>query len=236
VTGAHTELLGPYALGVLDAEDVRTVESHLAGCLECRLELPGLRAMVSALGEVPAEAFLDGPPDGSDLLLARTLRVALGSRAQSRLRRTGLVAAGIVAAVVAAGGVGVRVGRDSQPTVAALPGPSATDTASAAPAGTRTVTVTDPQTHAKMWVTLTPAMGWVRVHATVSGVAEGQRCVLWVLPRGGGAPVKAGSWVVGPAGAKNGTVLEGTALVPPADVAGVTVATVDGTNLVAAQY
>jgi RNA polymerase sigma-70 factor (ECF subfamily) len=76
-----------------------------------------------------------------------------------------------------------------------------------------------------------PAAGWVRVHVKVEGVPAGLRCRLVVVPRSG-APVQAGSWLVSPQGQKQGTTLDGTALVALADVASVDVVTVDGRKLV----
>src|SRR3954471_10538124 len=66
--------LGAYALGALEPDEVRSVDEHLAGCVECRDELTGFEEMKEFLGEVPPEAFLDGAPDDGDLLLQRTLR------------------------------------------------------------------------------------------------------------------------------------------------------------------
>ncbi|MEU8438348.1 zf-HC2 domain-containing protein, partial [Streptomyces sp. NPDC029216] len=105
------ELLGPYVLGVLDAEDVRRVEEHVGDCVGCREEVAALLEMESALGEVPEEAFLDGPPQGGDLLLQRTLRQVRGERAaRTRWRAAvaGLAAAASLAAVFWAGVVDVE--------------------------------------------------------------------------------------------------------------------------------
>ncbi|MFD9048100.1 zf-HC2 domain-containing protein, partial [Streptomyces zaomyceticus] len=77
-------LLGPYVLGVLDDADARRVEAHTAGCEPCREEVDALREMEAALGEVPPEAFVDGPPEGGDLLLQRTLRQMRAERAGVR--------------------------------------------------------------------------------------------------------------------------------------------------------
>ena len=66
--------LGAYALGALEPDEVREVDEHLATCAECRAELAELEEMKEFLGEVPPEAFLEGPPADGDLLLQRTLR------------------------------------------------------------------------------------------------------------------------------------------------------------------
>ncbi|WP_187405622.1 anti-sigma factor, partial [Streptomyces sp. WAC05950] len=91
------ELLGPYVLGVLDAEEVRRIEGHMSGCVQCREEVAALREMEAALGEVPEEAFLDGPPQGGDLLLQRTLRQMRGERAGAARRRAGLTGLAVAA-------------------------------------------------------------------------------------------------------------------------------------------
>ena len=74
----QTEALGAYVLNTLDEQEAREVNEHVAQCTECRTELDELIAMRDMLGEVPPEAFLDGPPEGGDLLLQRTLRQVRG--------------------------------------------------------------------------------------------------------------------------------------------------------------
>jgi hypothetical protein len=78
-----------------------------------------------------------------------------------------------------------------------------------------------------MTVTLTPAAGWVRLRATVGGIPEGQRCRLLAVAKDGSRQ-QAGSWLVSAAGAVQGTTLDGSALVAPADVVAVEVANVAG--------
>jgi hypothetical protein len=219
------ELLGPYALGVLEPAESHAVEDHLASCARCRAELSDLAAMARGLGEVPPEAFIDGPPEGGELLLRRTLRAVHGEQAQARRRRTFLVAAGIIVLAGAALGSGVVVGQHTGTRTSALP-------ASSTPAGTRVLSGKNADTGAAMTVSVIPAAGWIRVHATVTGVRAGEKCQILVVPRGGGAPVSAGSWLVSAKGAQNGTVLDGAALVAPADVSAVQVATLDGRTLV----
>src|SRR5262249_8106896 len=212
------ELLGAYVLGVLDPDEVHAVDAHISSCAECRQDLAGLREMKDSLGDVPPEAFLDGPPEGGDLLLQRILREVRRANAHAARQRLALVAAGVVALVTVAAGAGVLAGRGSAPrhdevlpTVpATVPATTAT-TAPPTPPGVRTVSATDPRTGAKITATVTPAAGWVRVHADVGGIPAGKRCELVVVPRSG-APVVAGSWLVSPKGAKDGTSLDGSAL------------------------
>ncbi|GAA1304770.1 zf-HC2 domain-containing protein [Saccharothrix xinjiangensis] len=223
------QLLGAYVLGVLDQQEVRAVDDHLASCPSCRAELAELRAVGEAMGEVPPEALLDGPPDGGDLLLRRTLRQVRSERGgQVRRRRvgSGLVAAAVAAIVL---GGGFAVGRGTAPTEdVLLPTPS---TAPAPPAGTRLGTATDPGTGARMTVQVRPAAGWVRVNASVAGIAANEKCRLFVVAEDGSRQ-EAGSWLVSPAGEEDGTNLDGSALIAPEDVVAVEVRNFDDERIV----
>jgi hypothetical protein len=241
MTGHETELLGAYVLGVLDGQEWADVQTHLAGCAVCRREVDDLREVEAALGEIPPEAFLDGPPPDGELLLQRTLRQVRGERGRQDRRRYVLVAAAVVLVAAASFGGAAVLGRDTAPNgPAAAPAPAASapaptaaaPTASApTPPGTRTGTATDAGTGATMTVAVAPAAGWVRVHATISGVPPGEQCRLYVVARDG-AREPAGSWLVGPAGATAGTTLDSAALMAPADVAAVQAETFAGEILV----
>jgi RNA polymerase sigma-70 factor (ECF subfamily) len=67
----------------------------------------------------------------------------------------------------------------------------------------------------------------------VEGVPAGERCRLVVVGAGGQREV-AGSWLISPKGAEEGTALDGFALVAPADVTAVVVETVTGRQFVSA--
>ncbi|WP_406511617.1 zf-HC2 domain-containing protein [Streptomyces sp. NBC_00161] len=228
------ELLGPYVLGVLEAEDVRRVEEHMSGCVQCREEVAALREMEAALGEVPAEAFLDGPPQGGDLLLQRTLRQMRNEASGERRRRwgiTGLAAAASLAAVFWAGaqlgsadGTQVALPPPPTPSISAQPSPP--------PAGTKVASATDVRTNARMTVQVTPAAKWVRVHAAVAGIPPGERCLLIVVGKDG-KRTTAGSWVVGiQNGEGKGASLDGSAAVDPTDVKEVVVENESGKRFV----
>ncbi|MET9573768.1 zf-HC2 domain-containing protein [Streptomyces virginiae] len=220
------ELLGPYVLGVLDAEEVRRVEGHMSGCVQCREEVAALREMEAALGEVPEEAFLDGPPQGGDLLLQRTLRQMRGERAGAARRRAGLTGLAVAASLAAVFWAGTQLGAGAPDPVALPVPPSPTSSAdpSPPPKGTTLHSATDAGTGARMTVQMTPATKWVRLRAAVTGVPPGERCRLIVVSKDG-KRTTAGSWVVGSQenGEAKGAGLDGSAAVDRADVKAVVV-------------
>ncbi|MEU6660147.1 zf-HC2 domain-containing protein [Streptomyces sp. NPDC046821] len=219
-----SELLGAYALGALDEQEVRTVDVHVVSCQKCRDELDGLREMESALGEVPPEAFLDGPPEGGDLLLQRTLRQVRSERAGQTLRRRAVLAA--VAAVAAAAllGGGVLIGQNTgeRAPVAGPPAPSATAPVPPAsqPAGVKVLEGRSASTGTEMRLRVTPAADWIRLNASVMGIPAGERCRVVVVAKDGSREI-AGSWLV--ADEKKGANLDGSAAVPMDDVAKVVI-------------
>lgn len=220
--------LGAHALGLLDGEEARAVEAHIAGCPPCRAEFADLRDTSAMLDDMPPEAFLDGPPD-SDLMLARTLRQMRGERAaRSRRRVLGIAAA----AVVVAGGVlggGWAIGRATAPP-AVIAQPPATQPPAAQPAGTLTLSGTGA-TGAAMQATVAPARQWVRLVANVKGIPAGERCRVIVVARDGSREI-AGSWIVPATGETNGVTLNGSAAVAVQDVASVVVENAEGKEFV----
>ena len=219
-------VLAVHALGALDEDERLSVEEHLDFCERCRAELDDLTGVRDALDLIPPEAWLEGPPEGGDLMLRRTLRAARTEHTGWRLsRRMVAVAAAVVLMVVAAGGL---VGRITAPVAAG-------QAAASAPAlpvpGTRVGSFTDATTGARMTVRVEPAAGWVRVSAAVTGIPAGQRCRLVVVGRDGHREI-AGSWLVSAKAVRDGTVLSGAALVAPQDVAAVHVENVDGEQFV----
>lgn len=204
--------LGALALGLLDPQRTRAVEEHLARCPACRRDLEDLTAVTDLLGEVPPEALLEGPPDG-DLVLHRTLRQIRAEAAADRRRRLGSrIAAAAAAAAVLAGG-GIAVGR------ATAPDPVVVTTA--APA-TGVTLRGDGVPGVTMAAVVSPAAGWVRVSANVRGIKAGQRCRVIVLARDGSREVAA-TWLASARGEREGTQVDGAAIVAPDQVAGVAV-------------
>ena len=113
------DLLGLYSLEALDADEKDQVSEHLANCPGCREELDELESLRARLEQVPAEAFLDGPPDGGDLLLARTIRQA---RAERRRPPVWSAAAAVLLILVAlAGGLLIGLNSGSGPAPLAVP-------------------------------------------------------------------------------------------------------------------
>ncbi|MGW4489265.1 anti-sigma factor family protein [Amycolatopsis sp. NPDC004368] len=225
--------LGAYVLGALDPAEVAEFERHLETCAQCRFELKDFGALREALDEVPPEAFLDGPPEGGDLLLQRTLRRIRAeeehaepaeepSRGTGQRRGLWLVAAAAVA-VVALGG-GVVIGRQTAPEAAQQVGVP----------GTRDVGATNSATGASLTASVIPAAGWVKVHVAVKGIPAGEKCKLVVTDKTG-AKWDAGSWLVSEKWSTQGFGLDGSALVAPGDVASVGIVTLDGRDLVSAR-
>jgi anti-sigma factor RsiW len=232
-------LLGPYSLGVLDADETRFVDEHLATCASCRAELADLNDMTQLLGEVPPEAFLDGPPEDGDLLLQRTLRQVRAERAEpapapvtelpAPVRTSGrwrpmLVAAALALIVGAVGGVLI-----SRQTTDPVADPGVTPT-TAVP-GEKTAKATDQSTGTTMAATVTPKAGWVAVKVKVDNLPVGAQCELRVVDANGRSFV-AGSWLVSQKGSQEGHVIDGAALVPIDKVKSVDVVTFQGKRMV----
>jgi anti-sigma factor RsiW len=233
VDESHTQL-GAYALGALDPGEAADFERrHLQTCAQCRFDLNELVALRESLDEVPPEAFLDGPPEGGDLLLQKTLRrvrdeeTAAPARTTSR-RGLALVAAAVL--VVAALGGGILVGRQTGSTEP----PLAVPTPQTEVPGTKNVEGRDPTTGVQLAASVAPFQGWVRVNVAVKGVKAGEQCLLQVVTKDGQA-VTAGSWKVSEKWESQGFSLDGSALVAPDDVKSVDIVTVDGRKLVSAQ-
>jgi anti-sigma-K factor RskA len=224
VSEHETGLLGAYVLGVLDGDEWTTVQDHLAVCATCRREADSLRQIEAALGVIPPEAFLEGPPPDGEALLRRTLDQVRGERrAQVWWHRSLWALAAAVVAVAAVIG-GTLVGRgtaSSNPQVVALPTPFVSAS------GERSGQAGDPRTGVSMSVVVQPAAGWVRVHATVSGVPAGEQCRLFVIARDG-SRAPAGSWLSGTSPA----TVDSAALTAPADVVGTQIETYAGEMLV----
>ncbi|WP_214407895.1 zf-HC2 domain-containing protein [Pseudonocardia lacus] len=217
-----------HALGLLEGPEADRVQAHIAVCPQCHREWIDLRRTSDLLDGVPPEMFLDGPPHpDADVVLQRALwRV----RGESRRRRgRSRLALGVAAAVTAVGlaGGAVAIGRLTAPETTATAAPTTAPTAPAP--GTRVLEGSDGPV--RLVATITPARGWVRVSADVSGIPAGESCELVVVAKDG-SEESAGSWLTGadPAGA----TVDGSAVVSPEDVAGVVVRNEEGREFVTA--
>jgi anti-sigma factor RsiW len=228
MTDHDLTLLGPYVLGVLDAAEVHEVEEHLRGCADCRQQVAELEEMKQFLGEVPPEAFLDGPPTDGDLLLQRTLRAARALDdpavpvvAASRRPRWLMAAASMAVIAAAALGGGVLIGRQTVDQV-----PSQTTVA-----GSKQATATETSTGVAMATTVEPRAGWSWVNVRITGLKAGAECEMVVTDADGETHV-AGSWVVTEEAAREGSKFGGGVLVPIDQVASVEVKTAQGEHVV----
>lgn len=213
-----------YVAGLLAPNQAAGVEKHIDGCEVCRMDSVSLREMQEFLGEVPPEAMLEGYPDDADLVLQRTLRQVRTEKTAARRRSRFLTAAAAVvaAAALVTGGVLVGQSATSQPQQVAIP--------TTQPQGVRFANSTDSTTGARLVVRVTPAAGWARVNAAVSGIPAGEQCRLIVVGKDG-TRESAGSWVV-PNNEAGGTTLDGSALIPAQDITTVLVETTDGKRYV----
>ncbi|WP_433160102.1 anti-sigma factor family protein [Kribbella sp. CA-247076] len=218
MTEHDSSQLGAYALGALEPDEAREVDQHLATCAECRAELAELEEMKAFLGEVPPEAFLDGPPPDGDLLLQRTLREVRTTAAPKRRSPWLLVAAAVVLIAGALAG-GILIGRQS------------TSPAETPVAGSKQVIATDGTTGTTMATTVEPRAGWSWVEVELTNLKAGAECEMIVTDKGGKTWV-AGTWVVSEKSAREGSRFAGGVLVPIDQVKSVEVRTLQGQHVV----
>jgi hypothetical protein len=212
--------LGAYALGALEAGEAREVEEHLATCAECRAELAELEEMKEFLGEVPPEAFLEGPPPDSDLLLQRTVREVRTTTPAPKKRSRWLQVAAAVVVIAGALGGGVLIGRQSA------------DQADVPVAGSKQVTATDTTTGTTMATTVEPRAGWSWIQVQIKGLKAGAECQMLVTDKAGKTWV-AGTWKVSEKAAREGkSQFEGGVLVPIDQVKDVEITTIQGQHVV----
>ncbi|MGD0966997.1 MAG: anti-sigma factor [Candidatus Aquilonibacter sp.] len=116
---AHDEMLdnvAAFALGSLDAHDVRLVELHMQTCTECRAEYDAMRPVVTAVGTA---AGSDASP--SPLLKARIMKEVRAQTVPVRRRTFVLPYALAAACLLLVAGLGAVVVEQSH-TIAELAG------------------------------------------------------------------------------------------------------------------
>jgi hypothetical protein len=182
--------------------------------------------VTALLDGMPPEVLLDGPPDGSDLLLRRTVRQVRREGRRGR-RVLGAAAAVLVGAAGVAGGF--AYGQQAGSSVVAIEQPTPTQTAPVeAPVNALRAQAVDDETGARASVVLMPTAGYVLVSAAVEGVPPGERCRMVVVSKDGDREV-ALTWTTGEG---NGEPLAGPARIAAEDVASVDVETEDGRTFV----
>ncbi|MGP3989690.1 anti-sigma factor family protein [Streptomyces sp. 3N207] len=121
----HTDV-GAYALGVLDADEARQFEEHLAGCDRCAVELESMTALTPLLAEHAREGGTPLEPEGPrpemlERLLAATAAETAAERRKRGTRRLWLVAAVFVLIIGGPLATLAVSGDDSEPEHVASP-------------------------------------------------------------------------------------------------------------------
>lgn len=228
MTSHDEQMLGAYLLGALEPREVEAVEAHVAACPVCRVELEELRAMKDTLGELPPEALLDGPPDGADLALQRTLRQVRTERSAVRRRRgLTIAAAAVLAGAVLAGG-GIAAGRAMIPDAPDSGVPPLA-------AGSVVAAQEDSETGAQATVMLRPDADGIQLDTFITGIPEGEECEVVVVASDGTAMVAA-TWIVSAEAAVEGSQPGGSAPIAPEDVDSVLVRNMDDTEFVTVPF
>lgn len=220
-----TVRLGVYALGAADAEERVLVETHLATCPACRVELARLKPLPELLARVPVNLLRADPPPAGLHGRAPGARITRTGTAPGRKARaaagrwrsaTGVAAA---AALGAAGGFWL-----AQPGVSQS---AASHQAANSPPAAITLSGANPVTHVRVTVTLTGTSWGTSIKLLAWGLPLNQPCRLIVRSRTGGTEVTGAwdAWRTGPIS------VPASAGWRPADISSLQVATTS-TNLV----
>ena len=168
-----TVRLGVYALGAADAAERVLVETHLATCPACRVELARLeplsgllaRVPVSLLRADPAPARLRGRAPGARITRTGTAAGRKARAAAGRWRSVASVA--VAAALGAAGGFWLAQPGASQPAANSLP-------------AAITLSGANPATHVRVTVALTGTSWGTSIRLLAWGLPLNQPCRLIV--------------------------------------------------------
>ena len=219
---AHTDV-GAYSMGLLEEQDKRAFEDHLAGCPACAAELAELSPMAALLrGVEPSDAARGEPAEAQVTeLIRRRAR-------QQRHRRRWQVALGAAAGIVLIGG-GIGVGVAASPQHAGPPAQGAVLTG-------QLHSATDPGTGATGTVGLVAKAWGTQVTLDLSKVHGPADCELIAVSRTGERRVVMGWLVVAPGDGVPGhpahLVIRGGTSIPRNDLARVDVNVVNGRTLV----
>ena len=230
----HTDV-GAYSMGLLEEQDKRAFEEHLAGCPACAAELAELSPMAALLrgaevrGVEPAGALL--APGGTALPSSPETQVSelIRRRArQQRHRRRWQVALGAAAGIVLIGG-GIGVGIAAAPQNGPPPPPPLALTG-------QLHSATDPGTGVAGTVGLVAKAWGTQVTLDLSKVPGPAECELVAVSRTGERRVVMGWLVAAPGDGVSGhpahLVIQGGTSIPRSDLARVDVDVVNGRTLV----
>ena len=218
----HTDV-GAYSMGLLEEQDRRAFEDHLAGCPACAAELAELSPMAALLrGVEPSDAARGEPAEAQVTeLIRRRAR-------QQRHRRRWQVALGAAAGIVLIGG-GIGVGVAASPQHAGPPAQGAVLTG-------QLHSATDPGTGATGTVGLLAKAWGTQVTLDLSKVHGPVECELIAVSRTGERRVVMGWRVPAPGDGVPGhpahLVIQGGTSIPRNDLARVDVDVVNGRTLV----
>jgi len=219
---AHTDV-GAYSMGLLEEQDKRAFEDHLAGCPACAAELAELSPMAALLrGVEPAGAAQDEPAEAQVTeLIRRRAR-------QQRHRRRWQVALGAAAGIVLIGG-GIGVGIAASPQHAGPPVSALTLTG-------QLHSATDPGTGAAGTVGLVAKAWGTQVTLDLAKVHGPVECELVAVAKTGERRVVMGWLVPAPGDGVPGhpahLVIRGGTSIPRNDLTRFDVDVVNGRTLV----
>jgi len=230
---AHTDV-GAYSMGLLEEQDQRAFEEHLAGCPACAAELAELSPMAALLKGIElkgielkgVEPAGDGPDEGPDEATVTDLVRRRASQQRHRRRwQAGLgAAAGIV---LIGGGIGLGIAAAPQPAGPAAPPLALTGQLHSA---------TDLRTGAAGTVGLVAKAWGTQVTLDLSKVRGPAECELIAVSRTGERRVVMGWLVPAPGDGVPGhpahLVIRGGTSIPRNDLARVDVDVVNGRTLV----
>ncbi|WUI01303.1 zf-HC2 domain-containing protein [Spirillospora sp. NBC_00431] len=199
----HTDI-GAYALGLLEDEDHRAFEAHLARCASCAAELremSGVAEALSGLGEFTeavqgferpdADASTGAAETGAaERPPAEVIELVRRERRSDRRRRRGTYVIGAAAAAVLIGTgvtVGAGLGDDGLPADGHQHGP-----AQALVVSGERHSGSDPRTGVSGLVGLRPAAWGTHVGLELKGVRGPLRCRLEAVSRNGERTVVTG--------------------------------------------